>query len=191
MDKAWWGNTSKTIWMGNRKTVYTPNKLWEQTYHTVSYSHAGSDVNSLAIGVLQRVGAGTMSDITGMELDPLIDDAQQEKARVDIMGLEKALLTSIQTQTSQGAIPPMDVARMIQLRRSDTPLADAVLEAQKEAQKRQATPAPEGAPQTQPGLGPPGMGAEQPSIPPPPQGGANMAQLLQQLTAGAGQAAKQ
>jgi hypothetical protein len=165
-----------------------PNQLWTETYHKVSYSHAGADANTLALGVLQRVGAGTMSDMTAMELDPLVEDAQHEKARVDVMGLERALLTSMQTLASQGTIPPDDLARIIELRTNDTPLATAVAQAQKEAQSRQATPAPEGAPETQPGLAPPGQGAEQPSIPAAPQGGTNLAGLLRQLAVGARQA---
>lgn len=184
LDKAWWGNKTKTIWMGTRPTTYTPNALWTETYHRVSYSHAGADANTLALGVLQRVGAGTMADITAMELDPLVADAQHEKSRVDIMGLEKALLASIQNLASQGTIPPGDLARIIQLRTNDTPLADAIAAAQKEAQARQATPAPPESPATQPGLAPPGAGAEQPSIPTAPQGGQNLAGLLRNLAAG-------
>lgn len=190
MDRNWWGNTTKTIWMGERKVTYTPNVLWTvegkpYDYHQVTYSHAGSDVNGLAIGVLQRVGAGTMSAETGMELDPMIEDAEREKQRVTAEGLNKALLQGLQVQAAQGAIPPDDIGRMIQLLIEDNqPLYQAVANAQKEAQSRQATPAPQGAPETQPGLAQPGAGAEQPTIPQETPGTANLAQMLHALRAG-------
>jgi hypothetical protein len=46
-------------------------------------------------------------------------------------------------------------------------LAAAVTKVHEQAQTRQATPAPTGAPETMPGLGAPGMGAEQPQAQPP------------------------
>ena len=58
-------------------------------------------------------------------------------------------------------------------------LAEAVTKIHEAAQKRQATPAPTGAPETMPGLGAPGMGAEQPQAQPqqPQDVGAFLASL--------------
>jgi hypothetical protein len=51
------------------------------------------------------------------------------------------------------------------------PLAEAIEKVNKLAQERQATAAPMGSPETQPGLGAPGMGMEQPgSLPPATEG---------------------
>jgi hypothetical protein len=68
-------------------------------------------------------------------------------------------------------------------------LEDAVIAAHKRAQQRQATQVPAGAPEAQPGLGAPGMGAEQPTIGPAPneQGLASLLNTLrtpQRMNAG-------
>jgi hypothetical protein len=62
-------------------------------------------------------------------------------------------------------------------------LADAVTKIHEQAQKRQATPAPTGAPETMPGLAQPGMGAEQP--PTQPQQPQDVGAFLASLGAGA------
>ena len=51
------------------------------------------------------------------------------------------------------------------------PLAEAIEKVNKLAQERQATAAPVGSPETQPGLGAPGMGMEQPGSLPPATAG--------------------
>ena len=82
--------------------------------------------------------------------------------------LEQALLTSVQQQAAEGVIPPADLARIMDLVRSNKlDLADAVAKVQKEAQERQAEQVPAGAPEAQPGLALPGMGAEAGVAPPP------------------------
>ena len=121
-----------------------------------------------------------MSKQTAQEIDPFISDPEMEKDRVVSEGLEQALLQSIQTQASQGAIPPADVAAIVALVSSDKmDLAAAVTKVHDDAQKRQATMAPAGAPETMPGLGAPGMGAEQPPAQPtqPQNVGAFLASL--------------
>ena len=96
-----------------------------------------------------------------MKVDPLVDDAESEHDEVVAESLEQALLASIQSQASQGAIPPGDLARIAELVRTDrAELADAVKKVQREAQERQAQEVPMNAPEAQPGLALPGMGAE-------------------------------
>ena len=65
-------------------------------------------------------------------------------------------------------------------------LAEAIEAAQKRAQERQATPAPQGAPETMPGLAMPGMGAEQPVAPQGPAGPPQLGELLSRLGGGGG-----
>jgi hypothetical protein len=61
-------------------------------------------------------------------------------------------------------------------------LFDAVSEVDAAAKERQAAEAPQGAPETMPGLAPPGMGAEQPVAPPEgAQGQPDIQSLLAQL----------
>lgn len=143
------------------KVDYEPGKHFEHDEVEVSYSQAGADVNSLTVGLGQVVGLGLMSKKRGRKLHPMIDDPEREDDEVTAEALEMALLASIQQQASSGAIPPSDVARIAQLIRENRGnLAEAVMVAQREAQERQATQVPQGAPEAQPGLAVPGAGAE-------------------------------
>jgi hypothetical protein len=93
------------------------------------------------------------------------------------------MLQSIQMQAQQGAIPPADLARIMSLVIQDKKdLAGAVQAVQKEAQERQATAVPQGAPEAMPGLAMAGMGAEAP-VEAPPAGPPNLDALLAQLGA--------
>ena len=182
--KTYFGNERKSFYISSRGAKghvdYVPNKDFEDDNNVVTYSHSGADANSLVVGLGQRIGIGIMSKQTAQEIDPFISDPEQEKDRVISEGLEQALLQSIQTQASQGAIPPSDVAAIVEMVASDkASLAEAVTKIHEAAQKRQATPAPTGAPETMPGLGAPGMGAEQPQAQPqqPQDVGAFLASL--------------
>ena len=172
--KTYFGNERKSFYVSSRGAKghvdYVPNKDFEDDNNVVTYSHSGADANSLVVGLGQRIGIGIMSKQTAQEIDPFISDPEAEKDRVISESLEAALLQSIQTQAAQGAIPPSDVASIVALVGSDKmDLAAAVTKIHEQAQARQATPAPTGAPETMPGLGAPGMGAEQPAQQPPGQ----------------------
>ena len=191
IEKTYWGNQAKSFYIPGRKggiTDYTPNKLWETDFHYVSYSASGSDVNSLIVGLGQRLGTGLMSKETARESDPLIVDPELEKDRIVAEGIESALLQSIQAQAADpnGPYQPDDLAYIsTQVQSNKMSLAEAIQAAQKRAQARQATPAPAGAPETMPGMAMPGMGAEQPAGPPPgPEGPPQLGALLQQLGGG-------
>ena len=170
--KTYFGNERKSFYVSSRGAKghvdYIPNKDFEDDNNVVTYSHSGADANSLVVGLGQRIGIGIMSKQTAQEIDPFISDPESEKDRVISESLETALLQSIQTQASQGTIPPNDVAAIVALVAADKmDLAAAVTKVHEQAQTRQATPAPTGAPETMPGLGAPGMGAEQPQAQPP------------------------
>jgi hypothetical protein len=129
------------------------------------------------------IGTGMMSTRTAMEIHPFIDDAEEESDRITVEGLQRAMQAAIETQASQGAIPPIDVARMMQLVKSNKmELAEAIMQAQKESQERQAAEAPPGDPSLQPGLGAPGMGAEAtPAVPEVEPSAQNLASVLGSL----------
>jgi hypothetical protein len=104
---------------------------------------------------------GTMSKRSFMAIDPLVDDPEFEHDTVIGEQLEQALLASVQQQASQGAIPPADLARIMDLVMHDQmELAGAVEKVQREAQERQAEMVDALAAEAQPGLAMPGMGAE-------------------------------
>jgi hypothetical protein len=170
---------------------YTPSTHFDSDVNFVTYSQAGVDLNNLIIGTGQRIGVGTMSKRTAQELDPLIDDPESEHDRVVSEALEAAMLQSIQMQASQGGIQPVDLATIMSLVASDRmELADAIQEAQRRAQERQAASGPVGAPEgpvapespeAQVGLGAGPEGAAQPSVGPPPQSLQNLGQMLNSL----------
>jgi len=192
LEKAYWGNTAKSFFipgMGGGVRDYTPNKLWETDFHYVAYSAAGSDVNSLMIGIGQRVGIGTMSKESAREADPLIADPELEKDRIVAEGIEAALLSSIQAQAADpnGPYQPDDLAYIAsQVQQNRMNLAEAIMAAQRRAQERQAAMAEQGAPETMPGLSLPGMGMEQMAGPAPAEAGPpSLESLLGQLGGGA------
>jgi hypothetical protein len=117
------GSAKRTIYVGignNRKPVtYTANDTFAVDEHVVAFPVSGTDMNSLIIGIGQRVGLGTMSKETAQHLDPFIDSPESEHDAIIAESLEQALLGSIQQQASTGAIPPLTLAKVMNLVRSD------------------------------------------------------------------------
>jgi hypothetical protein len=188
IEKAYWGDEKKSFFIpgrsGGGESTYTPNKIWESDFHYVTYSAAGSDVNSLIVGLGQRLGTGLMSKESAREADPLISDPDLEHDRIIAEGVEAALLSSIQQQASQpdGPYQPEDLAYLTRLVVSeDVPLFEAVRRTDQRARDRQAAMAESNSPETMPGLAMPGMGAEMQAAPAGPAGPPPIDQLLAQL----------
>ena len=96
-----------------------------------------------------------------MAIDPLVEDPEFEHDSVIAEQLEAALLSSLQQQAAEGAIPPADLARIMALvSNNELELAEAVERVQKEAQERQAKEVEAMSAEAMPGLAQPGMGAE-------------------------------
>jgi hypothetical protein len=172
---------------------YTPSKDIDSHYATVSYPMVGSDVQNLTIGVGQLVSTEMMSKETGRRLHPWVSDPDLEGDRVVAEKLQAATLASIESKAASGELPVPDAARIEQLvvEQNMKPYA-AIMQAQKEAQERQASVTPEGVPDAvdplspaaQPGLAAPGMGAEAGStIPAPPAGLDQLSQTFHDLRA--------
>jgi len=186
LEKAYWGDQTKSFFMPGRTTsgqeTYVGNKIWQTDAHYVAYSAAGSDVNSLIIGLGQRLGTGLMSKESAREADPLISDPDLEHDRIIAEGVESALLASIQQQAAnpEGPYQPDDLAYLTKLVvEQDVTLFDAVQRTDERARERQAAAMPQGAPETMPGLAMPGMGAEAPVA--GPAGAPPLEALLAQL----------
>jgi hypothetical protein len=184
--KGWAGSKQFSMYVrdGRAKgpTDFVPDRDFESDANTVSYSYAGSDQNAMVISAAQRINMGTLSRRNFMTIDPMVEDPETEHDAVVAEGIELALMQSIQQQAAQGAIPPADVARIMELVRSDKmDLADAVTKAQREAQERQAQQVEATAPEAMPGLAQPGMGAEAMAPPPEPEGPPDLRQLLGSL----------
>lgn len=146
LSKHYVGGREKTLFVGTgnstRQVVYKPSEVFPQSDHIVSYAATGADVNQLMMGLGQRVGMGTMSKMTAAALDPFIDSPEYEHDRIITEGLETAILTGLQQQASTGAIPPVVLAKIMDLVESDRmelaeALNKAVEDAQKEAERAQ------------------------------------------------------
>ena len=187
IDKAYYGKDRKSFyvdWKGARGNLdYVSDQIFTTDQNRVFFPAAGVDANNLTISLGQLVGTELLSRRTAMEMHPFIDDAEEEDDRITAQGLNRALQTAIEQQAAAGAIPPMDIARIVELVLTDRmELHEAVATAQAEAQERQAAQEQPGTPPTQPGLSLPGMGAEAGvAIPEVTPSAGNLAQVLGSL----------
>jgi hypothetical protein len=193
IERMWWPKEPKAFvlvnWPGEPEPAdYVPSADFETPHTEVSYAYAGADINALGVAVGQLLGANIISDETARAMHPAVADPFVEGERVDVMRLRNALMEALLQGIAQGQTPGVDVAEMIRQRLGGKTIEDAYTDTQKAAQERQATPAPEGAPETQPGMEQPGAGAEQPpeaAVPPPPTGTLDFASLSRALRAAA------
>ena len=140
--KNWDGNNKRTIYVGTgnsaRPVTYMANDTFETSDHVVSYPASGADINSLIIGIGQRVGLGIMSKETAATLDPYIDNPEVEHDSIIAEGLEQALMSGLQQQAASGQIPPLTVAKVMKLVKDDRmELAEALNKVTEEALKEQ------------------------------------------------------
>jgi hypothetical protein len=148
--KTYDGNNERTIFVGtgnaSRPVTYIANETFENSKHVVSYPATGSDLNSLIVGIGQRVGLGIMSKKSASILDPYIDNPEVEHDQIIAEGLEQALVSGIQQQAASGQIPPLVLAKVMRLVSEDRmELAEALNKVTQDAMDEQAKnqPAPE------------------------------------------------
>ena len=149
--KKYDGSATKSIYVGTGNTrqpvTYVADKVFTHDEHMVAYPVVGTDMNSLMVGLGQRVGMGIMSKKTAAYLDPFIAEVELEHDRIIAEGLEQALVSGIQQQAASGQIPPMVLAKVMNLVANDKmELAEAMAkvteDAQKAAQDQQAQAGP-------------------------------------------------
>lgn len=195
IDKAYFSGTKSFYfsWNGSKgRGSYDPADLWVTDENSVRYNFPGADVNELIIGIGQRKGMEMMSTYRAMELDPLIDDPELERNRIEAEGLVRSFAQGLQTQMANGAIPPDDAAFIVQQKlEKGVELFEAVMRAQRRAQQRQASEPsagnaedpmalPPGSPEAQPGLGAGPDGAAAAAIPEQSSAMSNLQALLAQ-----------
>jgi len=152
--KTYAGSKSLTIYVGTgnatKAVTYIPDKVFPDDEHVVSYPATGTDVNSLIIGLGQRIGLGIMSKETAASLDPFIDNPEVEHDRIIAEGLEQALVASIQQQAAGGQIPPLVLAKVMTLVKDDRlEIAEALQKVTDDAAKEQQKAEEEAAMQAQ------------------------------------------
>lgn len=165
---------------------YNAPEHFETDSHDIVYPMPGSGPGDLTVTTMQMAGAGAMSLETAMILNPLVPDPEDEMLRVREESVERLAFQALSAQAQQGTVAMTDLATIGEYVRQGVSWMDAISRAQKAAQRRQATPAEPGSPQTQPGLNQPGVsGAEQPTAPANANqspGGGQLRQLLQQIS---------
>lgn len=169
---------------------YTPEETFETDEVYVKYSLAGTDANSMVVAILQRTQGGIISQQTGREMDPAVEDPILERDRVEIEGIRRALLTSLEQQAQQGQLGPDQIALIAKIKwATHGELEDVVLEAHKQMQEQQAAQAQlaPSSPEAQQGLGTPNPGTAAGGAPSNP----GLAQMLQTLQAPASQGQKE
>ena len=144
--KSWDGNNNRTIYIGTGNSfspvTYVANETFITTEHVVAYPATGSDLNSLIIGIGQRVGLGIMSKQTAANLDPYVDNPEVEHDRIIAESLEQALVASIQQQASSGSLPPLVLSKIMQLVKDDKmEIAEALNKVTEDAMKEQKSKA--------------------------------------------------
>lgn len=187
IDKAYFGpKTFFVSFNGDKARVtYEPETLWETDEHIVRYPYPGADVAEINIATGQAMGAGLMSKRTAARLNPLVENAEVEHDELIYEQLESALLQQIlaMASTPGAGLELIDMAEMVKrVRADDVELVDAIIEQQKRAQERQATPAEDPA-EAMPGMSPPGQGVEQPAQFATTPGQDQLSQLLFSLRA--------
>lgn len=187
IDKAYF-DTKKSFYVstkGNRGLVdYKPSETFETDQHVVEYPIAGTDLSDLVINGGQRVGMGTMSKKSFMDIDPLVSDADAEEQRIKFEQMEQAFFAAVQSEAAmpEGPWQAPDLARLAKKMFAEgLSWYDAVAELQKEKQEEQAQGALPGSPEAMPGLAMPGQGAEVPTIGEPTESMSNLTQMLNQL----------
>jgi hypothetical protein len=187
IDKSYF-NHSKTIYIsvkGQRgKVDYLPSEVFEdKAEHVVQYPIAGTDLADLVINGGQRVGMGTMSKRSFMEIDPLVDDVDTEENRVRLEGAEQAFFMAFQTQMADPMAPwqPEQVADFARRLAKGEKWYEAVAAINQELKERQAQGAEAATVEAQPGLAATGAPGGIPAIPESGPSMQNLTALLGQL----------
>lgn len=191
VSKGYWGPKSFSFYIPRDGKMtsedYIPNEVFENDQNVVKYGMTGTDANSFVIAMGQRLQMETISQETFMEMDPVVEDVQEEMARINIGGARRAMMSSVENGASQGQIDPTFIARFaVALQDGKTNPEDALITVHKEMQKEQAEQQAQ-QPQGQPGAPQmPGM-ANQPApgvqggVPMPPQGQSALSTILGNL----------
>ncbi len=195
-EKGYWPSKKYVVfsgWPSDKGHVeYTPGKHGESTANVVQYSFPGLDLTQISVATLQLTGGELMSRKTARTKHPMIDDANLEDRQIMLEKLRSLQAAAFQQRVSTGAMPEIDLARVVQLFAKGAEFEDAITQADEEARKRQAALPPEPepgmamAPASAPGLASPGAGAE--GAPPPPasmpalpQGQQNLRDMLRAI----------
>jgi hypothetical protein len=170
------------------KIEYTAKELWGEDgseTNFVAYSHAGTDVNSLVVAGLQRVGSGTLSKRGFMLMDPMIDDAEGMHDEIQYEALETAMLTSLQTRAAEDpTFAPVVAEVALKILQDKISVFEAYKIVDQQMKEQQAGLQAPQTPQEAAAQGQPGAAQPMAGINPPGPSQENLTQLLTSLKAG-------
>lgn len=165
-------------WPGDRGMCeFTPSKDIDTHANLVFYPLPGTDAYAQTVQLSQMVQAEMMSRASARRMHPWIDDADAMEKELAEERIDSLSWQSIAQRASSGGIPPVDMANLYKLLKGGMSIEDAIIQADQDAQDRQATQdaagnptgvAP-GAPEAQVGLATPGEAAPAGVAQPPPQ----------------------
>jgi hypothetical protein len=181
VEKGYFPNKKQVFfsgWPGDFGHVeYVPSKDFDSVENAVAYPFPGADINQLTVALGQAVGTGLISKKAARNKHPLAEDPEADERQILAEQMENALTAAMLQQATAGTLPLIDLANIMDKMFGATPATEAIKAADDAARQRQATP-PESAqaPEAQPGLAAPGMGAES-AQPPPELAGPNQSQM--------------
>ena len=98
--KGYFGSKPTSFYISRNGKVtkpdYTPNDIFENDQNVVKYGMTGTDANSMVIALGQRLQMETLSQETFMEMDPVVEDVQEELARINIGSARRAMMSSVE-----------------------------------------------------------------------------------------------
>lgn len=118
LQRAYFGSAKKSFYVSFKgikgAADYTPLVNLDSDANKVAWPFAGSDANMLKVRIGQSVGIKEMSIRTAQELDPDIDDPEQEHDRILAESMEQAMLAAIDQAVAGGSLSPLQVAQMFE-----------------------------------------------------------------------------
>src|SRR5487761_2288750 len=139
--KEYYGDRPSMFVFGKNGVVthkdYVPNETFNIDLAAVAYPMPGTDLASLTVQAGQLKGIGELSLRTMRELDPRIDDPEEEAKRVAVENVEQAFMTGIEQGAAQQSIDPIVLAKALQKMRVGTDAIDAFVAVHEEMQAQQ------------------------------------------------------
>lgn len=183
IDKAYYPR-SKTVFISDihGEVTYTPRNLWETTKNFVRYSQAGMDIERLTVAAGQRIGMGTFSQESFMEIDPMVRDPERERDRIAKEAINRTALEALSQRI--GTDPtylPLAVKILKRAEESSDSLVSIMAEVDEEKRKADMEAA-QG--QGNPLEGMPGIGEAQPPVAEQQPSLRNLTQTLMSLRTG-------
>ena len=185
MENAYFPRRKYTVfsgWTGDTSQVeYTPADIWEEgAASVVRYPMPGMDGYNASITIATMMETEMISKDTGRLLHPFVHDSDLEHDKIAVETVKTAIEQSFAQAVQSGQMAMTDLARVYELMSGGKDLHEAVIQANEEAQARQAEQVPATDPAAQPGINDPTSGGQagvQPPAGPPP----DMAQFFAAL----------